>query len=108
MILITDTDFEIMQSSALSGFYKKLIEKLDNNRATDTDFYQIRTYVFELLKYALMGKQEYARLYSLTEEILLSREALSFFNTVHTKQEIFDFVKSLINKEPIIVCPLIT
>lgn len=108
MILITDTDFEIMQTSALSGFYKKLIEKLGNNQATDTGFYQIRTYIFELLKCALMGKQEYTRLYSLTEEILLNRDALSFFNTVHTKQEIFDFVKSLMNKESIIVCPLIT
>lgn len=95
MLLITDNDLEEMQTVALNDFYLDFLDKLETGHLMDLDYQQPRTFIFELFKAVLIGKQEYVRLYSLVEDVMLNRKHLFFFNKVHTRQEILDFISSI-------------
>ena len=91
MLLISDEELEDLQKSALEEFYSDFLKKLEDSRLMDIDYSQPRAFIFELFKAVLIGKQEYVRLYSLVEEVMLNRKYLLFFDKVHTKQEILDY-----------------
>lgn len=95
MLLISDEELEDLQKSALEDFYSDFLKKLEDSRLMDVDYSQPRAFIFELFKAVLIGKQEYVRLYSLVEEVMLNRKYLFFFNKVHTKQEILDFITKI-------------
>lgn len=95
MLLISDEELEDLQKSALEEFYSDFLKKLEDSRLMDIDYSKPRAFIFELFKAVLIGKQEYVRLYSLVEEVMLNRKYLFFFDRVHTKQEILDFIAKI-------------
>lgn len=95
MLLISEEELNELQQSALDEFYLEFLNNLEDNNLVEQDYQQPRAFIFELLKAVLVGRQEYVRLYSLVEEIMLKRKYLSFFDKVHTKQEIIDFVAKI-------------
>ena len=92
MLLVSEQDFEEMQKSALEAFYNDFLEKLDNNIPNETDYQAPRAFILEIAKEVLIGHQEYNRIYSIVENILLSRKSLQYFGKVHTKQEVLEFI----------------
>ena len=80
MLLISDEELEDLQKSALEEFYSDFLKKLEDSRLMDIDYSQPRAFIFELFKAVLIGKQEYVRLYSLVEEVMLNRKYLFFFD----------------------------
>lgn len=94
MFLVSEQDFKEMQENALKSFYSDFLGKLETDTLVDTDYESIRFYIVEIMKIVLLGQQEYLRFYSIVENIMLDRKQLMYFSTVHSKQEILDFVRN--------------
>lgn len=92
MLLVSEQDFEEMQKSALEAFYNDFLEKLDTSIPNEDDYQAPRAFIMEIVKEVLIGHQEYNRMYSIVENILLNRKSLKYFGKVHTKQEVLDFI----------------
>lgn len=95
MLLISDEELEDLQKSALNEFYLDFLKNLENNQPIAIEYTQPRAFIFELFKAILIGRQEYLKLYSLVEEVMLNRNYLFFFDKVHTKEELLDFIKKI-------------
>lgn len=95
MLLVSEQDFNEFQKASISEFFQGFLNELDSVPYSEIELDKPREYVFYLIKMSLIGRLEYAMLYSLAEKVMLNKKNLYFFGVPHTKSEIKDFVLKL-------------
>lgn len=92
MILISEQDYWDAQVEALDGGFGDFLKKVDNETLLSTDYDEPKLYLTELIKFALIGYQEYIHLYDYASNIILDLSKLKFFNEPHSKEEVRSYV----------------
>lgn len=94
MILISDDDFIKLQKESLKQ-YNLFLEKIKKNSAMSSDFDKPKIYISKILSYSLIGLQEYENLFLYVSEIFLNDSYLMYFGSVHSKDEVRSFLRTL-------------
>ena len=96
MILISDEDYFKAQQICLEKGLKDFIDKIDKGDILPSKDYDMpKACIINTLKFALVGYQNYARLYDYANKIILDNSKIQFFNEPHTKDEVREFVDTI-------------
>lgn len=94
MLLYPEDEFLEFQKDVIKENYLTFLESLDNNELLSSDYDEPEGYLYELIKIAFIGQQDYKNIYTYLSNLMLDKHKLHFFKDPHTKEEIRNFVRN--------------